>query len=169
MALVHLIPTCFVWAEIECMVHVAPPKWPIKQFKPVQQSRQQALKVYCPKIYTVTPGVAHDCWIQYQWKTVKKYCWECTYSSHVFTNPEFSIYNCLFWGKCLFYTQTKKKCGGLGLNGVQLKWIIGTNSNWKNQNPGSHFKATCKTALPIQPVYCKNGPNGLNWLVHFSW
>ena len=22
---------------------------------------------------------------------------------------------------------------------------------------------TCKTALPIQPIYWKNGPNGLNW------
>jgi hypothetical protein len=27
----------------------------------------------------------------------------------------------------------------------------------------SHFGATCKTALPIQPNYRKNGPNGLNW------
>ena len=29
------------------------PKWPINQFKPVQQSRQQALRAYCPNIYSV--------------------------------------------------------------------------------------------------------------------
>ena len=56
-----------------------------------------------------------------------------------------------------------KKCGGFGLNGIQLKWIIGTHSNWRNQNLGSHFGATRKTALPIQPIYGKNWPNGLNW------
>ena len=33
----------------------------------------------------------------------------------------------------------------------------------KNQNPWDRFGATCKTALPIQPIYRKNGPNGLNW------
>ena len=55
------------------------------------------------------------------------------------------------------------KMGGLSLNGIQLKWIIGTHSNWKNQNPWSRFGATCKTALPTQPIYHKNGPNGLNW------
>ena len=32
-----------VWPEIKCMVHVALPKRLINQFKPVQQSRQQAL------------------------------------------------------------------------------------------------------------------------------
>ena len=31
------------------------------------------------------------------------------------------------------------------------------------QNSGSCFRASCKTALPIQPIYRKNGPNGLNW------
>ena len=56
-----------------------------------------------------------------------------------------------------------KKCGGLDLNGIQLKWIIVTHSNWKNQNPWSRFGATWKTALPIQPIYRENGPNGLNW------
>ena len=56
-----------------------------------------------------------------------------------------------------------KKCGSLGLNGLQLKCIISTQSNWKNQNSGSHFGATCIIALPIQPIYRKNGPNGLNW------
>ena len=35
------------------MVHVALWKQIINQFKPVQQSRQQALRVYCRNIYTV--------------------------------------------------------------------------------------------------------------------
>ena len=33
----------------------------------------------------------------------------------------------------------------------------------KNPNPGGHFEATSLTALPIQPIYQENGPNGLNW------
>ena len=33
----------------------------------------------------------------------------------------------------------------------------------KNQNPADRFGATCLTALPIQPIYRKNGPKGLNW------
>ena len=28
---------------------------------------------------------------------------------------------------------------------------------------GVRFGATCQTALPIQPIYSKNGPKGLNW------
>ena len=43
-----------VWAEIECwQVHVALPKRTVNKFKQVQQSRPQALRAYCPKIYTV--------------------------------------------------------------------------------------------------------------------
>ena len=38
-------------AEIMCMVHLDLPKWPINQFEPVEQSRHQALKAYCPNIY----------------------------------------------------------------------------------------------------------------------
>jgi len=38
-------------------VHVDLSKWPINQLKPVQQIRQQALKAYCPNIYTVTLSV----------------------------------------------------------------------------------------------------------------
>ena len=53
LALVHLIPSQLVWAEIKCMLHVDLSKWPMKQLKPVQQSRQQALKVYCSNIYTI--------------------------------------------------------------------------------------------------------------------
>ena len=37
----------------------------------------------------------------------------------------------------------------------------------KNQNPGSRFGAASKTALPIQPIYFKigpNWPNGQNFL-----
>ena len=30
---------------------LALPKWPINQFKLVQQSRQKALRAYCPTIY----------------------------------------------------------------------------------------------------------------------
>jgi hypothetical protein len=33
-----------------------------------------------------------------------------------------------------------KKLEGLGLNGIKLKWIIGTYGNWKNQNPGGHLE-----------------------------
>ena len=37
-------------------MHVALPKRPINQFKLVQKSRQQALKAYCPHIYTLSSG-----------------------------------------------------------------------------------------------------------------
>ena len=42
-----------IWAEIKCMVHVALPKQPIYQFKPVRKSRQQVLIAYCPNLYIV--------------------------------------------------------------------------------------------------------------------
>jgi hypothetical protein len=48
----HLIPTWLFWAEIECTVRFALPKWPIDKFKPVQQIRQQVLIAYCPNINT---------------------------------------------------------------------------------------------------------------------
>ena len=51
--MVHLIPSVLVWAEIVYFVYVALTKWPINQFKPVQQSRQQWRRAYCPNIYTV--------------------------------------------------------------------------------------------------------------------
>ena len=38
---------------IKFTMHVAWPKRPQSQFKPVQQSRQQVLRAYCPNIYTV--------------------------------------------------------------------------------------------------------------------
>ena len=50
--LVHLIPSWLVCSETECTVHVALPKWPMNQFKPVQQSIQQALRADCPNICT---------------------------------------------------------------------------------------------------------------------
>ena len=39
--------------RIKFTVHGALPKWPLIKFNPVWQSRQQALKAYCPDIYTV--------------------------------------------------------------------------------------------------------------------
>ena len=53
LAFVHLIPSWLVWAEIECTVHVALPKWPISKLTIVPQSRQQVLRAYCP-IYNHT-------------------------------------------------------------------------------------------------------------------
>ena len=32
--------------------------------------------------------------------------------------------------------------GGIGSNGFHIKWIFGTQGNWKNQNPGGRFGAT---------------------------
>ena len=40
-------------AEIECTVHVALPKLPINQLKPVMQSRQHVLRTCCPNIHIV--------------------------------------------------------------------------------------------------------------------
>ena len=37
-------------------MHASLAKWLINQFKPVQQRRQQALRAYCPNIYTVILG-----------------------------------------------------------------------------------------------------------------
>ena len=62
----HLIPSWLVWSKIKLIVHVALPKRRIKQFKPVQQSRQQALWAYCPNIYTVIKG---DQWLVAIWNT----------------------------------------------------------------------------------------------------
>ena len=52
----HLILSWLVWADIECAVHVALPKWPINNFKLVKQSRQQVPRAYCPNLYTVIKG-----------------------------------------------------------------------------------------------------------------
>ena len=41
-------------AKIDCTVHVALPKRPTNQFDLVQQSRQHALRAYCPNLYTVS-------------------------------------------------------------------------------------------------------------------
>ena len=49
--MVHLILSWLVWAEIECAVNFDLPKWPINQFKPVQQSRQLVLRAYCRNVY----------------------------------------------------------------------------------------------------------------------
>ena len=41
----------------QSLVHVILPKGPINQFKTVQQSRQQALRAYCPNIHSVLSSV----------------------------------------------------------------------------------------------------------------
>ena len=77
LALVHLIPSWILWAKIECTVNtfeveslflwafglaLVTPKATgrslvysalllVNQFKPIQHSRQQALRAYCPNIY----------------------------------------------------------------------------------------------------------------------
>ena len=51
MTLWYLIPSSLVCAEIEYTGHVALSKQPINQFQLVQQSRQKALRAYCPNIY----------------------------------------------------------------------------------------------------------------------
>ena len=42
---------------------------------------------------------------------------------------------------CLRINHYVQKIGGIGLDGIHLKWIIGTDGNWKNQNPGGSFGA----------------------------
>ena len=56
-----------------------------------------------------------------------------------------------------------RECGGIGSYRFHIKWTIGTHANWKNQNSGGRFGATSWTALPIQPIYLKIGPNWPNW------
>ena len=64
-------------------MHIVLPKHPTNQFKPVLQSRQQALKTYCSNIYTVSTGNS-----KFPWRGQKKsvglyygqpcffgYCW----------------------------------------------------------------------------------------------
>ena len=55
-----------VWTEIACTEHVALAKLPISQLKPVQQSRQQALRAHCPKyiLCASVPIVLHLCLIE---------------------------------------------------------------------------------------------------------
>ena len=55
--MVNLIPSWLLLAEINSTVHVALPKPPINQFKPVQQSRQQTLRAYCPNIFNVSQAL----------------------------------------------------------------------------------------------------------------
>ena len=50
---IQFIYVCLVLSKLECTVHVALPKQPIIDLKPAQQTRQQALKAYCPTIHTV--------------------------------------------------------------------------------------------------------------------
>ena len=54
----------YIWlvcAEIKCTtVHVALPKWPINQLKPVKQSIQRVLRAYCLKMYIVWAQVRSE-------------------------------------------------------------------------------------------------------------
>ena len=50
--------------------------------------------------------------------------------------------------------------GRLGRNGFYKG--LAPMAILKNPNPGDQFGATRLTALPIQPIYLENGPNGLN-------
>ena len=52
-----------------------------------------------------------------------------------------------------------QKCRGIDSNWFQIRWIISTHGNWKNQNPGSPFW----TALPIWPIWPNYEVNGLDW------
>ena len=47
-------------------VSFSDPKWPINQFKPVQQSKQQVLRAYCHDVYTVSQTL--------YWSTVSVHC-----------------------------------------------------------------------------------------------
>ena len=53
LALVLLIPSWLVLAEIESTLHVDLPKRPLNWFQPVLQNRQQGLTAYCPSVFTV--------------------------------------------------------------------------------------------------------------------
>ena len=55
-----------------------------------------------------------------------------------------------------------KKYGGTSSNGFHMILISGIHGNSKHQNPGSHFGATSYTALPIQLISLKIGPNWPN-------
>ena len=48
----------------------------------------------------------------------------------------------------------------MGLNKYHIRWIFGTQDNWRNKNPGSRFGAPAE--LPIQPIYLKIWPNWQN-------
>ena len=71
---VHLIPSWLVCAEIKCMVHITLPKKPIIQFKPVQQSRRQDLRAYCPNVYVLQHylgGWVRQSYIPFIWKVLQ--------------------------------------------------------------------------------------------------
>ena len=45
--------------------------------------------------------------------------------------------------------------GRLGLNGIKLKWIIGTHGNWKNQNSGGRLELQAKQLRQSSPFTSK--------------
>ena len=50
---IHSIPFWLAWAEVECTVNVNVLNRQMNHFKSVLQSRQQALRPHCPRIYTL--------------------------------------------------------------------------------------------------------------------
>ena len=57
-----------------------------------------------------------------------------------------------------------KKLGGLGLNGIKLKWIIGTHGNWKKiKILGAVLELPARQHCQSSPFILKNGPNWPNW------
>ena len=52
-------------------------------------------------------------------------------------NQKWQKWHCLGINYCYV-----KFFGGIGSNGFHTKWIIGTQDNWKNLNPGGPFGAT---------------------------
>ena len=57
------------------------------------------------------------------------------------TLNRFSKYSIEYWKQapCLKMNYCIQKMGGLGLNEIKVKWIIGIDGNKKNQNPGGCF------------------------------
>ena len=85
--------------EIECTLHFALTKQPTNQLKPVQQSRQQALRAYCPNIHTV--------WQQatYASQLLKSYFAEIDVVNH-------AVYSSL-WHLLAIFVYQNLKGGGL--------------------------------------------------------
>ena len=52
------------------------------------------------------------------------------------------------------------KCGRNTETTFDIKWVIGTYGNWKNQNPGGR---------PIQPIYLKKWAEWAELAVLFGW
>ena len=57
-----------------------------------------------------------------------------------------------------------QKCEGTSSIGFDIKWLIGTYGNWKNQTSGSSYlEVPAITALQIWPIWPNFEVNGLDW------